>query len=642
MRIRAGMKTLSGPARLLAAAGLALWLAGPARASSIINSKHDLSVGSATTGPKASSENQVCVFCHTPHKTGENIPLWNKTQTAQTFTFYSSNYVNKFLGMTAPAMSALAGTRTKLCLSCHDGVTALGGVYNLGSSPGTIAVAGSLSAAANLGVDLSNDHPVLYDVKPGAGPPTAPGTDPEMQLPASGDKVKVYGATNRVECTSCHNPHDSQFGSFLVKSNANAALCTTCHLKSGYAGSAHQVSAVSYTPAGKPATTVGEWACRDCHRSHGASAAQAYLLTGAEEATCYTCHGNPPLTGAKNIQALFAKTYKHPTETVSGKHKDPELDGTNFTYSPVNNRHAECQDCHNPHQAKTGTHTAPTNLISNVLLGQWGVEPAFGTTAWIPAASYTRQVFTNTAGYKEYQLCLKCHSSYAYGTTPPVNSTDQTTEMNSNNRSAHPVLRNLNGQTGSVSPKPLAAAQLSAPWVTGRGTQTMYCSDCHGEDTTGEPKGPHGSSIARMKKGANKYWPAKSGGVLYTLDDFPGGNNSGANTSAGLFCLNCHPMYSGTSFMNNVHLEHNQKNQGLTVPCVACHVVVPHGSRRSRLIGYASDPAPYNYNGAGARDKLILSGFKKAATPTNYQDSNCYSTSSGCSHHMSNAGGYDP
>lgn len=613
---------------------------GPLWAASILNSKHDLSVGSATTGPKAASETQVCVFCHTAHKPGINVPLWNKSQTAQTFTFYSSNYVNTYLGMAAPSMSALTGTRTKLCLSCHDGVTALGGVYNLGGSPGTIAMTATpLGAAANLGLDLSNDHPVLYDVKPGAGPPTAPGTNPEIQLPAGGDRVKVYGATNRVECTSCHDPHDNQFTKFLVKSNANAALCTTCHLKSGYAGSTHQTSVVSYTPSGFPATTVGEWSCRDCHRAHGASAAQAYLLSAAEEAACYVCHGNPPLTGAKNIKALFLKTYKHPTETVSAKHKDPEQDGANFTYSPVNNRHAECQDCHNPHQAKTGTHAAPTNLISNVLLGQWGVEPAFGATSWVPAASYTRQVFSNTTGYREYQLCLKCHSSYAFGTTPPVNITDQTTEMNPNNYGAHPVLRSLNNQTGSIAPKALVAAQMSAPWAAGVGTQAMYCTDCHGEDTAGEPQGPHGSSIQYMKQGTNKYWPKNAAAALYTL-----GNNDATDAHlAGLFCRNCHPLRAAASntWYNNAHQEHSGAQIG-GVACVACHVVVPHGSKRSRLIGYSAETAPYNNAGVGAYEKLVLSGFKKATSPTVYIPDNCYSTNSGCGIHNTNIGGYDP
>ncbi len=600
---------------------LASGLRSPAAALSVVGSKHDLSAGSGTT--------QICVFCHTPHKPKANVPLWNHFVTTQTFTFYSSNYLNTYLGFAQPGMADLPGTRTELCLSCHDGMTALGNVYNLGGE--TISKPQTITGAANMGVNLADDHPVLYDVKPGAGPPGFPGTDPEIQLPLVGDAVKVYGATNRIECTSCHNAHNNQFGSFLVKSNANAAICTTCHLKSGYAASVHATSIVAYTPAGYPATTVGEWSCRNCHRSHGASAAQAYNLRGAEEATCFQCHGNPPLTGARNIQALFLKTYKHPTVTVSAKHKDPEADGTNFTYSPINNRHAECQDCHDQHQSKTGTHIPPGNLISNVLLGQWGVEPVYGAAAWVAPASYTRQVFANTTGYKEYQLCLKCHSSYAFGTTPPVNITDQTIEMNPNNRGAHPVLRSLSLQTGSVVTKALAATQMSAPWAAGIGTQTMYCTDCHGEDTAGEPQGPHGSNTQYMRQGTNKYWPKNAAAALYNLGTL---DTTDAHL-AGLFCRNCHPLRTaaGNTWQNNVHQEHSDSAMvGVVVPCVACHVVVPHGSRRGRLIGYAAETAPYNYSGAGAVDKLLINGFKKSATGKDtYATSDCYSTNAACS-----------
>lgn len=622
------------PARLI----LAMLLTGPAHAASIVNSKHDLSSGSSTTGPKSTTVNEVCVFCHTAHKPGANIPLWNKTQTAQTFTFYSSNYVNNYLGMAAPTMTQLAGTRTKLCLSCHDGVTALGGVYNLGGAATTIAMTqATITGSANLTTNLSNTHPVLYDVKPGAGPPGSPGTDPEIQLPPGGDPVKVYGATNRVECTSCHSAHDNQFGKFLVKSNANAAICTSCHLKSGFSASIHKTSAVSYTPPGYAATTVGEWSCRDCHSAHNASTGQAYVLRGAQEATCYLCHGNPPLTGTTNIQAQFLKSSVHPTPTTSSKHKDPEQDGANFTYSPTNNRHAACQDCHNPHQAQAGVHAAPGNLISNALLGQWGVEPGFGATAWVPASSFTSQVFANTAGYKEYQLCLKCHSSYAYGTTPPPSMTDQSTELNPNNKSAHPVLAGLNSRAGGSVPKALAAAQMKAPWAAGLGTQTMYCSDCHASDLTTDPKGPHGSAGAHVMAGPNVYWPANASSVLYTL-----GNNDPTDAGlAGLSCRNCHPLRAASSntWYNNAHQEHSGPQIG-NVPCVACHVVIPHGAQRSRLIGYASEPSPYDYGGTGL-NHLLLSGFKKAASPTGYITDDCYSTDGSCSTH-SNKGGYDP
>lgn len=592
--------------------------ASSAGALSVINSKHDLAVGSATTGPKATAETQTCMFCHTVHRPAQRSQLWNRADSAVQFTFYSSNYLNNYLGQATPTMTDLKASRTKLCLSCHDGVTALGALYNI--APDTLVMTGTLGASSVIGTDLSNDHPVLYDVKPGAGPPTQPGTDAEIQLPPAGDAVKVYGATNRVECTSCHEPHDNSFGKFLVKSNANAALCTSCHQKTGYTSSAHGTSNAAYVVDGVP-TTVGEYSCRSCHVPHGASSAQAYILRGAEENTCYNCHGSPALPGAKSIKNLFAKASKHPVESVAGVHLNPELDGSNLK---TGKRHAECWDCHNPHRAKTGTRAAPGNGIGNSLLGAWGVEPAYGAGAWLAATAFVRQVFNDTTNSKEYQLCFKCHSYYAYGITPPAGYTDQSAEYNPNNRSAHPVRNSANTQTGAIAPKALATAQMSAPWNASPGNQTMTCSDCHASDVASDPKGPHGSAAQYMLKGPRRYWPKNAAGGLWSLDDIKSNRNS---WSTNLFCVNCHPMLSGSNFVNNVH---DRGNHQRGVYCITCHTVVPHGAKRSRLIGYASDPAPYNYGGAGTYDKLVIDGFRKASSPTAYSEDNCSSRATAC------------
>ncbi|HAZ09402.1 MAG TPA: hypothetical protein DCZ01_13010 [Elusimicrobia bacterium] len=593
------------------------------RALTIRNSKHDLSAHSQTTGPKAVAEQDTCLFCHAAHKPAINSPLWNRADSPVQFTFYSSNYLNNYLGQTAPTMSDLNASKTKLCLSCHDGVTALGSVFNI--APNIVQMTGSMSAAAILGADLSNDHPVLYDVKPGAGPPTQPGTDPEIQLPAATDKVKVYGTTNRVECTSCHDPHDNQFGDFLVKSNANSALCTTCHQKTNFASSAHATSNAAYTPSGGAPTTVAEYSCRNCHRAHGASSAQAYILRGSEEDTCYNCHGSPALTGAKDIKTLLAKASKHPTETVAGVHKNPELDATNLGMSK---RHAECWDCHNPHKAKTGTHASPGNNIGNVLLGAWGVEPTYGTaSAWQAATSFVRQIFNDTTNYKEYQLCFKCHTYYAFGATPPAGYTDVSVEYNPYNRSAHPVRSTANAQAGSTAPKALAASQMSSPWnaSANMGNQNMTCSDCHASDVTSDPKGVHGSASQYLLKGPRRYWPKNAAGTLWTLADVKNNANS---WSTNLFCVNCHPLYVNGAFTNNVHERDDHRKTG--VVCITCHVVVPHGSKRSRLIGYKSDPTPYNYGGARTYDKLVIEGFRKALSRTGYDKDNCNSKATGC------------
>jgi len=618
-----------------------LLLAGavPLRALSVINSKHDLSAGSASTGPKATENRISCLFCHAAHRPAALSPLWNRSDSEVQFTFYSSNYLNNYLGIKSPTMSDLNVSKTKLCLSCHDGVTALGSLFNI--APNSLQMTGAMGESFVIGADLSNDHPVLYDVKPGAGPPTSPGTDPEIQLPPEGDPVKVYGPTNRVECVSCHEPHDNTYGKFLVKSNENAALCTSCHQKTNFNSSAHRISNAVYAPSGGAQTTVGERSCLGCHRVHGASSAQAYILRDVEENTCFTCHGSPSLIGAKDIKNAYRKASRHPTESKTGVHVNPERDASNFGPS---RRHAECWDCHNPHQAGTGVHASPGNKIGAALLGGWGVEPVYGApNAWQAATSFVRQDFADTANYKEYQLCFKCHSYYAFGSVPPAGSTDQSVEFNPNNRSAHPVLNAANDQAGSASPKALAVGQMSAPWnaASGPGHQTMTCSDCHASDVAGDPAGPHGSASQSLLKGPRRFWPKNAFGALWTLRDI---KQDASNWSSDLFCVNCHAMKSSGNMLNEAHEEHGGETfDGKGMQCVVCHVVNPHGARRGRLIGYAGEPAPYNYNGPGPYDKLVLKGFKKANGPNSYGRLSCYSDAAGChGKHGTNAGGYDP
>ena len=54
-----------------------------------------------------------------------------------------------------------------------------------------------------------------------------PGAVPnEFQMPTN---ANLFGGT--VQCASCHDPHLTTNGAFLVTSNTDSALCTDCHLK---------------------------------------------------------------------------------------------------------------------------------------------------------------------------------------------------------------------------------------------------------------------------------------------------------------------------------------------------------------------------------------------------------------------------
>lgn len=630
------MKELS--IRILRIVIISLICSGMANSqSSIVTTKHNLSV-TGTGTIKASSETEICVFCHTPHSKQIATQLWNHQPTTQSYTLYTSEYLTS----KSYATPNQPNTKSKLCMACHDGTIAIGAVYNTAGSGtmGSIALASGVTtmpagSSSNLGTTLTNDHPVGFGYDPGKDAELVARTWPWP----TGVKLDPNSSAGTVECHTCHDAHNNQYTKFLKMSNANAGLCTYCHNKTNWNASIHKTSTQTYTPTGNPATTIGEWSCRNCHQSHNGQGVP-YLLDLAEENTCYqvSCHGSTSTgVNTKDLQTVSNKTYRHPTNTISGKHKNPD----NTASINVPNRHAECYDCHNLHQAKDGLHTIKTNTISNVLTGVQGVVPGVAAI-WTQPTTFT----VMNPSTQENQICFRCHSYNAFGSAvngvtsivgpSGINITDQAMEYNIANKSVHPVQYALNNQTGSTAPKAMAAAQMTTSWNS-VGTQTMYCSDCHGNDQATSatvPQGPHGSSAKFMLTGTAKYWPVNASGVLWTLNDLRNNQNS---WSTNLFCVNCHPLYTGGTFKNNVHSTSN--HQGTGIKCVACHVTIPHGAKRSRLIGYRTDVAPYNYNGAGQYEKLVISGFRKASGPNNYSESNCTFTS-GC--HGTQSGTFEP
>jgi len=446
-----------------------------------------------------------------------------------------------------------------------------------------------------------------------------------------------------------------------------------------YTGSAHgnSVNGVNRSTIDGKFSSYSVGNCSHCHEAHAsidgsepepsggvAAGPDPALAFSEEEETCVTCHDGSPVLA--NIFTPSNKTYRHPMYDYSDKHTLSILeDGLSGAPFRGINRHAECVDCHNPHyigypgnvlHSYNAAAPANNNLVSNPLKGVWGVEP-LTTPLWSPPTTFTEQNTIPTGSAKEYQICYKCHSYYALqdgdGVTTLIGPsgdyvTDQAMEFSPGNKSAHPVQTTANNRTGASNPKALATVQMKSPWnvAANMGNQTMMCSDCHGNDAA-SPQGPHGSDKKFMLKdyvgtGTKYYWPTRPDGRLWTLGDV---NDNQNNWSTQLFCVNCHPIKSGSSFFNSAHDDsHHYDNvtyQGYSyngAPCVFCHMAVPHGSKRSRLIAYRSDVAPYDY----ANTAAVIDGFKKT-TRTNYDDTNCYFPDrSGCSDHSDNAGGYDP
>ena len=79
--------------QMAALCGSAMFIVANAQSTSdVASTPHNLSVDGPGTA-KATSETQVCVFCHTPHgaTNSPGTPLWNRSLSGQTYTTYSSS-----------------------------------------------------------------------------------------------------------------------------------------------------------------------------------------------------------------------------------------------------------------------------------------------------------------------------------------------------------------------------------------------------------------------------------------------------------------------------------------------------------------------------------------------------------------------
>lgn len=523
---------------------VALPLRGWAEGVSSSTNKHNLSVSGP--GPvRATLEDEICVFCHTPHNSNPEAPLWNHTlSSGVSYTTYSSTTMRA-------SMSQPTGS-SKLCLSCHDGTVAIGNTVNNGSiTMSGLDSQGHLTGASALGMNISDDHPFSF----------APVTGSEIVLPPSGDKVKL-DSSGLVQCRSCHDPHeqdnDSASKKFLVKYNRFSAICITCHQKQYWSSNPciHQDSPRSYN-ASQGATTgytdVASNGCESCHKPHTASTGQR-VLKGVEENTCGTnagqqCHGSSGIA-FYNLTSEFNKSYSHPTyRTTPSAHDESESpSNTTFTMPEGSSsaaRHAECPDCHNPHAAYGASATAPK--ATGALAGVWGID---SNGSVIQPSGVPPSV-------RQYEICYKCHGDSAnkpqpYGSPYPPYPTRQIAQFNMRlmldptNPSYHPV--ESAGRNTFV-------PSLISPWTT---TSIVYCTDCHNNDNlaTG-PKGPHGSNYKH---------------ILALRYDMDNGTYPESSTIYAL-CYKCHSR-------TNIQEDRSFKKHKLHIveenaPCSICHD--PHG-----------------------------------------------------------------
>lgn len=324
-----------------------------------------------------------------------------------------------------------------------------------------------------------------------------------------------FNATNDIICLACHDRNQegqvNSAGPWSFSSHANAQSAISTYVTTGVAAPA---VALREFPTAQP---IWKAACLNCHDTHTVQGSRRLLREGVDalapvgtpktagnaalEEACYACHTTAAasvVTSATrpppDIKTDFTTLNRRmpittPVQGLGGNTTEvheisgqplltaPNCDGptnkcgadfieqqANLGLGNLNNRHAECTDCHNPHRVvpfrnflgkppgtltglpdAAGTHPhydsanvpageyragAPfkhSNIASGPLRGTYGVEPIYSSatfgTAGIPdpfvvkrgdPGSSTSDLVTEPYVTREYQICLKCHSNYGF------------------------------------------------------------------------------------------------------------------------------------------------------------------------------------------------------------------------------------
>ncbi|BCR05772.1 c-type cytochrome [Desulfuromonas versatilis] len=232
---------------------------------------HDMSADNATNPVHADTETQVCIFCHTPHGASAQSALWNRGENAGAYPLYGNGTANIAI-IDDPTASASSGYganypngASRMCLSCHDGVTAVGNVLVGGAIDMVDIDDNPISTLADLPgadplvdkkiVDLALSHPVSfrYDAAVRAD------INNYHTVAATG---KSYGydivagintpldAQDRMQCTTCHDPHNDNraenASGLPFWRNPSAAdpylnVCDNCHAGGVIFGNSHNM-----------------------------------------------------------------------------------------------------------------------------------------------------------------------------------------------------------------------------------------------------------------------------------------------------------------------------------------------------------------------------------------------------------------
>ncbi|MFQ6034431.1 MAG: cytochrome c3 family protein [Sedimentisphaerales bacterium] len=480
-------------------------LSGSTATALIQGTPHDLT---------AVAGGNTCSFCHTPHGALAGTPLWSHRLSTAVYKIYQSSSLEADIGQ--PTGSS------KLCLSCHDGTVALTETISgnsIGRAPAKREPSTYIApGAANLGTDLSDDHPISFVYSVGLSV-----EDVQIRPPSVLPEQLKLDRSSELQCTTCHDPHDNRYGNFLVMSNRRSRMCVSCHDLSGWIFSSHENSTALVFGSGNlylqssEYGTLADNGCLSCHRPHSAAGHERLLHFARLEDNCLSCHDGS--VAQTNLKIDLSKLSRHDVVRYEGIHDLKE--------SPIAAaRHVECVDCHNPHA--TGDALAQAPVVPGAMRGISGVTASGGVTEQVQY---------------EYEVCFKCHgdnpSRIESTITRQITQTNTRLEFDPSGPSFHPVVSpGVNQNVPSLRP-PLTV------------TTIVYCTDCHNTDGASGTKGPHGSNYPNL--------------LAYRYETYDFTQESSFSYE---LCYRCH---SRNSILNDESFPEHAEHLKEEIPCSACH-----------------------------------------------------------------------
>jgi len=501
-------------------------LTAPAAAQwHVRHSPHDLS--RSGPGPvRAVTEDQVCVFCHTPHNAAPDTPLWNRFSAPRHYRIYRSSTTDARIGQPTG--------NSKLCLSCHDGVLAVGLLRSRGEAdPVPTTIHRLTEEHGGLGTDLSDDHPISFRYDRALTT-----VDRQLRQPETISSELPLGKHGEMHCTTCHDAHNNRLGNFLRLTDRRSAICVSCHQMHGWRLCAHATSFASISGRDIDPTelleypTVADNACASCHKVHNATRPERLLRHRREEDGCLNCHSGR--VSAFNLLSEIRKRSAHNPREYLNAH-DP-AEGVQ-----LNRKHVECVDCHNPHA------TAGTLITRRIKQSTPGPRLIGSELKHVRGLSASGR-YLEDARF-EYEVCLKCHSDrlpVVRETVPRmVSSVNSRRDFRTSNPSFHPVFgRGRNSDVPSLMPPYTEASVIT-------------CTDCHDSDNARDrggsgPNGPHGSIHQPL-----------------LADNYSTRDYTTESARAYAACYHCH---SRSSVLNNESFPlHRLHVVNERTPCSVCH-----------------------------------------------------------------------